>query len=211
MTPEDDEFHIHRTLDGLLVFDTRRNRIHHLNASGAAIFEHARSRPDAGIDAAPAGRGILAPARVLEQFLDTLAREELIAVKDDEERRDVRGWTVAEEADDAGRRANLRFGKPLINSYTITDRKKEPDHTPAYLPDSDLATDDIHLDDFLHFHGSEFVTVAYQWILGRDPDPDGYNHYLGRLESGEATRERILRDIRNSEEGRLCNVHVDGL
>jgi hypothetical protein len=44
------------------------------------------------------------------------------------------------------------------------------------------------------------LRLAYQVMLGRDPDPGGWEDFLGRLHSGALGREDIAHSIRGSEE-----------
>ncbi len=46
----------------------------------------------------------------------------------------------------------------------------------------------------------DFVTLAYQIILNRMPDPDGFRHSLSGLKSGSITRSEIIRNMFFSEE-----------
>lgn len=207
----DDELQIHDVLDGLIVFDACRNRVHHLNTAGAAIFDAARNSSGEKQDGGLLVEESLAPRKEIEQFLAVLAREELIDADVDENTNDPRPWTIVGPSEEVRTTTGSRYRKPLIGSYTITSRKKEPPYSAVLLPDSEFVAEGIHINDFLYFEGGDFVTVAYQWLLGRDPDPEGYTYYLGRLESGETSREIILKEIRNSEEGQWYDIRVEGL
>jgi FkbM family methyltransferase len=57
------------------------------------------------------------------------------------------------------------------------------------------------LDELLARHDQSFIHCAYQTLLGRDPDEEGLNYYLGRLRSG-IPKIQILGQLRRSEEGR---------
>lgn len=65
--------------------------------------------------------------------------------------------------------------------------------------------------DFLNFHDETFVRNAYRGILLREPDADGYAHYLSALRSGHYTKAEILGRLRYSREGREHAVRVRGL
>lgn len=65
--------------------------------------------------------------------------------------------------------------------------------------------------DFLNFHDETFVRNAYRGILLREPDADGYAHYLSALRSGRYTKAEILGCLRYSREGREHAVPVRGL
>lgn len=68
-----------------------------------------------------------------------------------------------------------------------------------------------NLKDFLKFHGVEFIDSAYIGILGREPDPEGYEYYLHNLRTGTMTKVEILGRLRFSPEGRAKSVIVKGL
>lgn len=79
--------------------------------------------------------------------------------------------------------------------------------TPPELP-----TDATYsISDFLAFHDHDFIINAYQVILGRSPDSDGYHHYLNQLRQGRLTKIEILGRLRFSAEGRSRRVKIHGL
>lgn len=47
-----------------------------------------------------------------------------------------------------------------------------------------------------------YIEFAYSTILLRDPDPEGMGHYLGRLVSGEISKEQFVEILRGSDEYR---------
>ncbi|MBW1975129.1 MAG: methyltransferase domain-containing protein [Deltaproteobacteria bacterium] len=57
----------------------------------------------------------------------------------------------------------------------------------------------------------EFLKLAYRKILGRDPDQEGFEHYLKRLKSGKYYREDVLFAMRYGKEGRRRKVPIKGL
>jgi SAM-dependent methyltransferase len=67
------------------------------------------------------------------------------------------------------------------------------------------------LNDFLVFHDHDFIINAYQAILGRGPDIDGYQHYLNQLRQGHLTKIEILGRLRFSSEGRSQGTKLKGL
>ena len=54
--------------------------------------------------------------------------------------------------------------------------------------------------DFDRLPPGEAVRVAYQVMLGRSPDPTGYEDMVSQLSSGRASRHEIVQMIRGSEE-----------
>lgn len=67
------------------------------------------------------------------------------------------------------------------------------------------------LEDFRPFHDREFIRNAYLAMLGREPDPDGMDHYLSALRTGAFSKTDILGRIRYSREGRARGVEIKGL
>ncbi len=65
--------------------------------------------------------------------------------------------------------------------------------------------------DFLNFHDEAFIRNAYRGLLLREPDVDGFAHYLSALRSGRYTKAEILGRLRYSREGRQSAVRVRGL
>jgi O-antigen chain-terminating methyltransferase len=66
------------------------------------------------------------------------------------------------------------------------------------------------LNTLLNYQDGEFIQAAYETILDRDVDPDGFAHYLQRLRSG-APKLEILRDLYVSDEARLRGVQLPWL
>ena len=54
----------------------------------------------------------------------------------------------------------------------------------------------------------EFIGKCYHQLLHRDFDPAGYENYLKRLSSGEASKEDIIYAIRYSPEGEKVGVKL---
>jgi O-antigen chain-terminating methyltransferase len=73
------------------------------------------------------------------------------------------------------------------------------------------ATDHYHVNDFLQFHGSDFVRNAYRAILRREPDAGGLTHHLENLASGRVNKIDVLASLRFSAEGEIESVQIDGL
>lgn len=58
------------------------------------------------------------------------------------------------------------------------------------------------LEELLSLHDESFVHQAYEILLGRSPDPDGMNYYLGRVRAGVSKIE-IVSQLTLSNEGKL--------
>ena len=68
----------------------------------------------------------------------------------------------------------------------------------------------LHLRELLVRNDEQFVTCAFHAVLGRLPDPEGLEHYLGQLRGG-FNKIAILSDLRSSSEGRAAGGRVAGL
>ncbi|MGC8719200.1 MAG: methyltransferase domain-containing protein [Thermodesulforhabdaceae bacterium] len=68
-----------------------------------------------------------------------------------------------------------------------------------------------YLHEFDVYNDEEFIEVAYQVILGRPPDGNGFSFYLEGLRSGYLTRDQVLGALRFSPEGRSRGVKIPGL
>ncbi len=66
------------------------------------------------------------------------------------------------------------------------------------------------VDDLLQLEGEFFVEAAYQKILLRKSDPSGLNYYVEKLKNGYS-KLNIIKDLRNSSEGRSLVVILSGL
>lgn len=77
------------------------------------------------------------------------------------------------------------------------------DSTAEHLSEGVSTHATTNLTELLLLHDKQFVTSAYQSLLGRLPDPEGFQYYLGRLRSGISKYE-ILAQMRFSKEGKAC-------
>jgi glycosyltransferase involved in cell wall biosynthesis len=66
------------------------------------------------------------------------------------------------------------------------------------------------LDKLLAYNDDLFVHNAYLTLLGRTPDTDGLNYYLGRLRSG-ITKIEIIAQIKSGVEGKNSHIHIEGV
>jgi hypothetical protein len=56
-----------------------------------------------------------------------------------------------------------------------------------------------HIYELFIFDEREFINVAYRTLLGREPDPNGMNYYLGRLRMGYGKAAIIVQLAKSSE------------
>jgi hypothetical protein len=70
--------------------------------------------------------------------------------------------------------------------------------------------DSFELDEFLQYHGAEFLNNAYRAIFRRFPDHAGFTHYESILKAG-ISREKIVGILRYSNEGESTSVKIKGL
>ncbi|MCR5616667.1 MAG: DUF4214 domain-containing protein [Clostridiales bacterium] len=47
---------------------------------------------------------------------------------------------------------------------------------------------------------SEFVTILYKTFFGRDPENDGLEFWVGKIENGKLTRDNTIKEFINSQE-----------
>lgn len=74
-----------------------------------------------------------------------------------------------------------------------------------------ISSRDFHLDEFGPWTADRFLQAAYAALLKREPDPQGYEHYLQQLLTGGITRAEVLGRLRYSAEGRRHKVRIRGL
>ncbi len=67
------------------------------------------------------------------------------------------------------------------------------------------------LDDFLRYQDEQFVRIAYNYILKREPDESGLGNYLQLLRSGKIGKICLLGSMRFSPEGKQIGVVIKGL
>lgn len=66
------------------------------------------------------------------------------------------------------------------------------------------------LNELLAYHDQQFICCAYQTLLKRDPDREGFGYYLRQLRSG-CSKIQILWQLRVSKEGRAHVPSLQGL
>lgn len=66
------------------------------------------------------------------------------------------------------------------------------------------------VDEISNYSGKQFIEVAYQTLLQREPDMEGLNSYLVRLRKG-MNKTQILVNIRISKEGKTKAVKIANL
>jgi SAM-dependent methyltransferase len=101
-----------------------------------------------------------------------------------------------------------------LSGISLTVRSDSPgDSSPLSLqPEFHSRRDDqYHINDFLKYHGGDFVRNAYRALLKREPDPSGWTRYLESLASGRFNKVDILASLRYSPEGEQAKVKVAGL
>ncbi len=55
---------------------------------------------------------------------------------------------------------------------------------------------------------AEFLDGAYRGLLRREPDWDGFTHYVQRLAAGEVTRPEVLLGMATSDEARNLGIEL---
>lgn len=94
----------------------------------------------------------------------------------------------------------------------------DPCHIGDFAPDTaydpgtmEYKEGGYHIDDFLRYHGEDFVSNAFQAVLSRSPDPSAFKHFVSNLRSGKMTKAEVLGRLRYSAEGRVRHVRIGGL
>jgi len=102
------------------------------------------------------------------------------------------------------RLANKKTPDPSSDSSPDLSSELETSPLPVDLAWTDPAMFEAgaELADLMDITDPEtFVTAIYRRVLGRDPDPGGWNHHLARLRAGEP-RDAILQAVAASDEAR---------
>lgn len=135
----------------------------------------------------PLGR-LVRPLRHLEQILELaqpISRPELLAPT-----------TELTET--------LQTGSASLNSASEFEGPSSIDHDKNIMPMI------RHASQLLELHGAAFLQHTYQALLGRDPDAEGNDYYLGRLRSGHG-KLNVIAQIARSPECRARNLAMPGL
>jgi SAM-dependent methyltransferase len=99
----------------------------------------------------------------------------------------------------------------LLATQPPSDSQPAPSALNLQPPFHLQPNDQYHIDDFLKYHGEEFLRNAYRALLKREPDQSGWTQYLESLESGRLNKIDILASLRYSPEGDRAQVKVAGL
>jgi len=94
---------------------------------------------------------------------------------------------------------------------TLDKTKSPPNHSVSNTPVLETKKFHFHMNEFLEYEDREFIIRAYDGILWRRPDSDGFGYFLAHLRSGMMTKAEILGRLRFSPEGRERKVTVAGL
>lgn len=68
----------------------------------------------------------------------------------------------------------------------------------------------IYILDLLAYKDEQFIIELYRNLLEREPDSEGYNHYLNLLRAGK-TKEYLLYSFIKSPEAQKIDVEIKGL
>ncbi len=78
-------------------------------------------------------------------------------------------------------------------------------------PHVDVRKKSYHIGELVRFSGRAFVSVAYQALLKREPDPEGEDAYIRFLWDNPDRKAAVLAALRCSGEGEVQAVEVRGL
>jgi glycosyltransferase involved in cell wall biosynthesis len=107
---------------------------------------------------------------------------------------------------DGSKPAQLGSRGKAVSGTSTTSDKSEPPSASGTKTIAAVRT----LDQLLACEGKAFIVCAYQTLLDRDPDPTGFNYYLGRLRAG-IPKIQILAQLRLSVEGKAQGACLPGL
>ncbi len=100
-------------------------------------------------------------------------------------------------------------GAPTTKPTLLLDRSIPP---YSLSPEFQSRTEGkYHVNDLLKYHDRDFVHNAYQVILRREPDEQGYLHNIEMLRSGELNKIDVLGSLSFSPEGRKHSRKIEGL
>ncbi|MCB1777118.1 MAG: DUF4214 domain-containing protein, partial [Candidatus Competibacteraceae bacterium] len=92
------------------------------------------------------------------------------------------------------------WGKPPFPAF-----EAGPMETPIAVKSA------YELGELLNYQDDAFIRNAYRAILRREPDSQGFEIYLRRLQQGALSKIDILGSLRFSREGRQIGVAIPGL
>jgi O-antigen chain-terminating methyltransferase len=90
-------------------------------------------------------------------------------------------------------------GETSGRSFVVRPPLTAPSQPPAGLR---LTIDNLSVDSLLELEVEDFVFNAYRWILLREPDVSGLEHYSSALRTGELSRLGMLYLLVRSQEAR---------
>jgi hypothetical protein len=96
----------------------------------------------------------------------------------------------------------------LISQVKEQARQRNRRAMPGLEVSAPWEKKEYSLHELFMFDGEEFVSNAYHCILKREPDPEGFGHYMSHLRRGLITRTFLLWIMRNSDEGRAREVRI---
>lgn len=159
--------------------------------------------------AAERERGLAAKLHDAQQIalrMSQTAAERVQKLADELHESRERAALQARDAESRIRDLQARLRQRLQEFARIT-REQETGTMPPFRPSK---TGRYHLSNFDACQGEAFVHAAYQALLRRAPDPDGFKYYRARLNQGIA-KVQILGEILYSPEGKAAGAVVDGL
>lgn len=105
-----------------------------------------------------------------------------------------------------------RTQEPTITPELLAAIFGEPaDGQDAHLSSKPEAATPRHVNELLGLQDEDFINQAYKVMLGRNPDHEGFEHFLNLLRSGDMTKHEILGRMRLSAEGRRQGTKLKGL
>jgi len=84
-------------------------------------------------------------------------------------------------------------------------------NTNRQVAESFLASDEFSDKYGDNVSTEDYVNTLYNNILGRDPDTEGYDYWVGRLSSGAETRAEALLGFAESDENKALFSDMTGV
>lgn len=111
-------------------------------------------------------------------------------------------------------RVNQEESMPtVIEPCPIADNSEPLDPTISQLvhpTDKKMPNNATTLSELLALHDQQFVRGAYKTLLGRSPDPEGFQYYLDRVRTG-FSKTQIVAQLCLSHEGKTYASKLPGL
>lgn len=141
----------------------------------------------------------------LRTVLEKLSGKKMVLMNDG--KADLYNWTSEMSL-------NFQQCSAEVMSHFVNDNTAASNNTCA-VTGSDMSTDTIikaakSMDELLAYQDRDFIQCAYLTLLGREPDVQGANYYLTRMNLG-ISKPEIVAQMHSSVEGKRHNNQLPGM